>query len=330
MYITRVRNDFLNKFSILIMTAVITSALITGCSNKNSLSESSAEGAETTNESDASMSTTEPQSSNNPDATITEDETTATTVENHELEQNIQPAEGTYVYDYAALLSEDDFAECNNYAELLYENLLINVAVVTTDNIEGLSAAQYAEDAYIDIYSGRGSGLLLLINNDTNEDYLYKTGSCQLSILETTQGTEFYWATQEIINGDYKSAILRLLKLGEACSSHVFDNAGVFSVEDTAAIDALCTGGANDVSILATSNTTGTTNEEICRTYYDRHYKEDKGIMIMLDTATNTFIVVSDNTLPADLETQLSQANELAATLDYTEAANGLITFLKG
>lgn len=249
--------------------------------------------------------------------------------ENHELERKIQPAEGTYVYDYAGVLSDDAFDECNNYAEWLYETFLINTAVVITDDIEELTPEQYAEDAYIELYGGRGSGLLLLINNDTNKDYLYKTGSCLVSISEETQANEFYWATQEIISGDYKSAILRLLKVGEVCPQHIFDNGGIFTTEEIANLEESCTGGINDISILATNNSTGSANEDICRSYYERHYQSADGVMIMLDTATKTLTVVSDSDIN-DYDVTLEQANALAAAGDYTGALNSLITVLKG
>lgn len=253
--------------------------------------------------------------------------------ENHdetEIVRNIKPADGTYVYDNAKVLSADEFNECNDYTGWLYETFLINAAVVTADSIEGMTPEAYAEKCYVDIYSGRGSGLLLLINNDTNVDYLYKTGSCIVSIDEGKQSEEFYWATQDIIAGNYKDAILRIMKLGEACPQHVFDNGGVFTSEQIAALENLCSSGTKEVSILATSNTTGSSNEEICRSYYDRHYKDSEGYMIMLDTESNSLVVVSDAEIPEAVVNALETANAAAAEKDYNGALTTVINALQG
>ncbi|MCC8136151.1 MAG: TPM domain-containing protein [Ruminococcus sp.] len=318
----------MNKFSVTIITFLLTAAMLCGCSDDEEKADSS-----TAEQSASEIASEEAESSEESDVehnAAEEEETTAEEPENHELERDIEPAEGTYVYDYAGILSEEDFAECNNYAEWLYENYLINAAVVITDDVEELTPEQYAEDAYVELYSGRGSGLLLLINNDTNEDYLYKTGSCLASISEDDEAIEFYWATQEIISGDYKSAVLRLLELGESCPQHVFDNGGIFTSDQIASLESLCTGGDTDISVLATSNSTESTNEEICRTYYDRHYSDGEGIMIMLDTESKTLTVVSDGTLPDTLDTALEEADALAEADDYEGALNEIITLLKG
>lgn len=315
----------MNKFSILTVTLISAAAILSGCSGKDELSEPPV------NNSSSSVADETPVENNDESSDIAEhnaqEETEAETsaVENHEIVRDIKLADGTYVYDYAGVLSSEAFTECNNYAEWLYETFLINAAVVTTDDVEGLTAEQYAQNAYVDLYGGRGSGLLLLINNDTNEDYLYKTGSCLVSISEDTQANEFYWATQEIINGDYKSAVLRLMKLGEACPQHVFDNGGLFTAEDITTLESSCSSGSTDISVLATSNTTGSTNEEICRSYYERHYQESKGIMVMLDEASNTFTVVSDNALPDGLDSAIEQANAICAARNYASAANSLV-----
>ncbi|MBQ8297308.1 MAG: TPM domain-containing protein [Ruminococcus sp.] len=307
----------MNKISGIIVSLLTAAALCCGCSDDDEKPKAPLTSSVTDTDSSGD-SASEP---------VTE---APTEPEKKEIERNIQPAEGTYVYDYAKILSAEDFAECNNYTEWLYETFLINAAVVTTDDLEDFTPAEYAEKAYIDLYSGRGSGFLLLINNDTNEDYLYKTGSCLASVPEETEKVEFYWATQEIVNGNYKDAILRLMQLAEYCPQHVFDNGGIFTAEQISALEIACTGGASDISILATSNGTESTNEEICRSYYDRHYKESKGFMIMLDTVTNTLTVASDNEHPAALATALTEANTLAAASDYPGALNTVIAVLKG
>lgn len=237
--------------------------------------------------------------------------------------RDIKPADGTYVYDNAGLLSKEQFSECNDYAGWLYETFLINAAVVTTDSLGEMTPEQYAEKAYVDIYSGRGSGLLLLINNDTNEDYIYKKGSCLTAIPESAQSNALYWATQEIVSGDYKSAIMRLMQLGEYCSQYVFDNGGIFTAEEIDALETACEGASGEYSVLATGNSTGSPNEEICRSYYQRHYKDTTGTMIMVDTESSSVLVMKDGEVLNDVS--LADANTLAASGDYFGAVNALL-----
>lgn len=288
-----------------------------GCSDKDDKPLSEPPVQEQSSKAGTAVSAVDSASSSEPSS-----EVPATTEAVHELECNIQPAEGTFVYDYAKLLSDEEFAECNNYTEWLYETFLINAAVVTTNDIEGLTPEKYAEDAYIELYEGKGSGLLLLINNDTGEDFLYKTGSCMTSVSEDTQAYEFYWATQEIVAGDYKSAVLRLMKLGEACPRHVFDNGGVFTSEQLQALESACAD--SNISVLATSNQTGNTNEEICQNYFDRRYQEEKGTMIMADTFSKTLTVISGDGKKVSAAA-LEKANTLAAAGDFSGAVTGII-----
>ncbi len=256
---------------------------------------------------------------------ITEDQTTT----QQPPIRDLAPAKGSYVYDNANLLSAEDISSLNNYCEWLYENRLLNTAVVTVDDLGGASPAEYAEKSYIDIYSGRGSGMLLLINNDTNNDYLYKKGSCTSYISESAETLAFSLATREIVNGNYQSAALSILMLGEACPSYVFDNAGIFTPEQLSELEAFCKDSEMNVSILATSNGTGSSNEEICKSYHDRRYSSEKGFMIMVDTASSTLAVVPSDELPPAAMAILTDANKPAAEKDYISVIKTVINAMK-
>lgn len=299
----------MNKFSMLISAICIAGLLLCGCSAEDDVSTSSESTAET-----ATTTTTAAEEVTEPPIT----------------ERELEPAEGTYVYDNAGILDSASLSECNDYCEWLYENYLINAAVVTTADLGELSPEEYAANAYIDIYEGKGSGLLLLINNDTNKDYLYKTGSCLNSIDEETEKEAFYWATREIVSGDCKTAVLRMMQLGEMCSQYVFDNAGVFSSEEADVLEKACNEASADISVLATTNSTGTPNLDICRTYYERRYQDKQGYMIMLDTASGTITVVTGSEAISGYDSELESADKLAASGNYTGAVSAMIAALKG
>lgn len=237
----------------------------------------------------------------------------------------LEAAEGTYVYDRAGVLTAEQSAEINSYCEKLYRERLVNAAVVIADDIGGKTPYQYADECYTDIYEGRGSGLLLLINNDTGTDYLYRTGSCLKAIPEGEDSVAFFWATRHIMDGDYRSAVLRVMELGERCPLYVFDNIGLFSDEELTALEEKLAAGKKSVYVLATSNGTSNSNEEICRSYFERRSEDGKGYMIMLDTKANAVAVVSDEKLSADVEKAKTAAEKLLKGGDAPAAVNEMV-----
>lgn len=244
-------------------------------------------------------------------------------------ERNVEPSDGTYVFDKASLLSAEDLRACSDYSGWLYENKLINAAVITTNDLEGKAPYDYAAEQFSEIYEGKGSGLVVLINNATNEDIVYRTGSCLVNIGQKTADNAMYWATKEIIGGDYRSGIMRLLQLGEVCPEHMIDNSQVFAYEDIQPIEKRLSALKKDVTVLSTRNGSSISNEEILKTYYKRKYKDEKGIMLMLDINTKTIIAYSDEKLPDKLKKELRSANELAARDDYIAAVNKAIDLIE-
>ena len=241
----------------------------------------------------------------------------------------LDSAEREYIYDYSGVLSAEQKSGLNSYCELLYKERLINIAVYITDTIDGKTPYQFADEVYSDLYQGRGSGLLLLINNDTKNDYLYRTGSCLTAIPDGYEGIAFFWATQDIVVGDYYSAILRVLQLGERCPLHVFDNIGLFSNDELTSLETKLLDNDKSIFVLATSNGTGKTNEEICRNYYDRCSNKNDGYMIMIDTKSNSLTIVSDNDLPSEIDKAKTSAEKMLRSGEVSAAVNEIIVALE-
>lgn len=242
----------------------------------------------------------------------------------------INAAAETYIYDNAKVLSPEAVTNCNNYAAQLYSERLINAAVVTTANLGGKSPYEYAQEAYNELYEGKGSGFLLLINNDTNTDYIYRTGSCQTYVTEDDVKQEIYWATKEIVSDDYEGAVLRLLKLAEKCPTHLFDNISAFSVEKGNELSSNIAACETELSVLITSNSTGTPNNELLQTYFDRRYSDGKGTMLLIDTVTKTVSVVSGGEISKELSSAVSKANAEAAKGNYEAAITAVTDALGG
>lgn len=88
-------------------------------------------------------------------------------------------AEKTLVIDNANLMTEDEILDLNEKANALSEEYNMDIVIVTTDNAEGKSAREFADD-YFD-YNGFGvgenyDGALFLIDMDNREIYISTTG----------------------------------------------------------------------------------------------------------------------------------------------------------
>ena len=209
---------------------------------------------------------------------------------------SLEPAEGKYVYDNAGVLTSEEIAQLNSYCETLYKDRLIKIGTT-------------------------------IINNDTNTDLLYRTGSCSVFIPEGAESEPMYWATRDIVSGKYSDAVLLLMQLGEKCPEHVFDNGGIFNSDEIAALEEKLAENKNNITVLATSNSTGKSNEEIGRSYFDRHYK-DGGFMLLIDDNTKTMTVItkSGSDVPAEWK---KAADSAAGVIKKDGAYAAVIEVLK-
>ena len=239
--------------------------------------------------------------------------------------QTVTPSAEKFVYDYADVLTEDEENECSEYARYLYSAYLVNTAVVTSEKIGDYSPYEYAQYAYDQIYQGRGSGLLILINNDSFNDYIYTTGNCKKFIPKDSIKIAFSLATRDIVEENYKSAVMRMLSTGELCPPHVFDNAEVFSEDDVKSLETKLNQCVNSIAVLATSNTTDSKNEDVCRMYCQRHFTDGNGTMIMIDVNSKSVTVFSSTQAPADFKKILESANLKASEEKFAEAVNIII-----
>jgi len=242
-------------------------------------------------------------------------------------EKLFEASDDNYIYDNARILSQEELTECNNYAGWINSRLMLNTAVVTTDKLGNLTPEKYAEKCYSDIFKNMGSGIILLINNDTNKDYIYKHGTSSLYITEQTESEAFYYATKSIVKGDYKSGILELLSLAEDCPKHIFDNGAVFDSEQIRSIESILATNSNVNTFIATTNNiTDKTNTELSSDFYNRFYlnDENKGSMLFIDISLDE-AVITDGSVP---ETSIKKINELVKAKNYYGAVNEFLSSL--
>lgn len=83
-----------------------------------------------------------------------------------------------YVYDQADLLTTEEEAELQKQAEFYNDKWNMNFLVVTTDDAEGKSSMEYADDFYDICFleDSEEDGVLYLIDMDNREIYLSTSG----------------------------------------------------------------------------------------------------------------------------------------------------------
>ena len=84
-------------------------------------------------------------------------------------------AQSNYVYDQANLLTAQEEEELQKQTEMMQEVWGMNFILVTTDDAEGKSSREYADDFYDALYPEE-DGILYLIDMDNREIYMSTTG----------------------------------------------------------------------------------------------------------------------------------------------------------
>ena len=130
-------------------------------------------------------------------------------------------AETNYVYDSADLLTSSQEQELQAYAERFQSMWDMNFLVVTTDDAEGKSSTEYADDFY-DAYfpeTTQEDGVLYLIDMDNREIYISTSGKA-ISYM-TDQRVE--WILDEaygyVVDGAYYETFQAFFDATEDCLS---------------------------------------------------------------------------------------------------------------
>ena len=84
-------------------------------------------------------------------------------------------AQSNCVYDKANLLTAQEEEELQKHADVMQEAWKMNFLIVTTDDAEGKTSREYADDFYDALYPEE-DGILYLIDMDNREIYMSTTG----------------------------------------------------------------------------------------------------------------------------------------------------------
>lgn len=120
-------------------------------------------------------------------------------------------AEDARVFDEANLFDEDDTKELENRIAEVRESENADLAVVTTDDSQGKTSEEYADDFYDSHGMGMGddaSGILLLIDMDNREIYISTSGYAARVLTDNRIEDVLDAAYDEVSDGYYADGAL--------------------------------------------------------------------------------------------------------------------------
>ena len=118
---------------------------------------------------------------------------------------NVFAQNTTYVYDEADLFTSEEENELSEKIEQLVAKHNMDFVIVTTDDTNGLSSQDYADD-YYDYNDYKEDGILLLYDMDNREIYVSTKGLgiTYLTDYGREEILDYIW--DDITNGNYASA----------------------------------------------------------------------------------------------------------------------------
>lgn len=124
-------------------------------------------------------------------------------------------SKGARVYDQAGLLASSEITEIEDQLTSLRKSMNFDVVVVTTEEADGKTAQEYADDFFDDGGFGTGikkNGILFLIDMDNREIVLSTSGDTIRIFTDRVIDTMLDDAYEGVSQGDYNASVQAFLK----------------------------------------------------------------------------------------------------------------------
>ena len=117
-------------------------------------------------------------------------------------------ADGRNIADISGRLPDIELDRLEEILENVSGNTGFNISALITDNLDGKTATEYAQDYYSSEYPQNPDGVLLLINFDTNNDIILAFGNAQQYFTESVRKDILSeYVTPFIADGHISSAV---------------------------------------------------------------------------------------------------------------------------
>ena len=225
-----------------------------------------------------------------------------------------------YVEDAAGLLTQEEIDDLQSEAERLYELYGRDVVIVTTNDTDGKSAMEFADD-YFDYNGYSDEGLLLLVDMGNREWWISTEGSCIEAFTDAEIQNIGEAVAGYLANGDYKGAFDEFLWHVEyelenyenagggdvierpaegTATVFVIDEAELLTEEEEQLLEEkialLRNGYFEDIVIVTTNNTGGKSSMEYADDYYDYNGYADAGILLLIDMGNREWWISTKGT----------------------------------
>ncbi len=149
---------------------------------------------------------------------------------------SLRKAGDTYVFDECGVLDGETVKTYNNYLGWLAETRLLCTTVVLTDDLNGSSPEAFAQTYYQTLWGTGTSGFLVLINNDTGQDCIYREGVVSSYVDDAAVSLAIAQASPALVEGRYADALEIFLPLGERIPDRILERSGTLSPEQVQAL----------------------------------------------------------------------------------------------
>ena len=223
----------------------------------------------------------------------------------------------------------------------LAKTFKINAAVVITDNIGDKEPDKYAEEYYNDLYSG--DGILFLLNNDTNTDYIYRKGFPSKFIADDDIEMLFAEISPLLVKGDYMSAAKRVLETAELkLPEYITDKSGTLSKEEISELNGKLkdAAGENGLNVYLVNDIGEQSIEDYANEKFNDYYavSSSSNAMLVINTANGDCFVCTSGSMGylSDSQEDIQKAvrscikeSDGKKTLDCMSAVDKLLTFIQ-
>lgn len=193
-----------------------------------------------------------------------------------------------YIYDAAGVFSDAQSDDINSYCAWISKTFKINAAVASTDDLGDSETADYAKNIYESNYSG--DGILFLINNDTENDYFYRTGVPEKFISNSDIQMLFSEISPILALEDYSSAAELALEEAENLLPEYFtDRTGTLEKTEISAYNESIKekAGENKINIYYVIGTGEQNIQDFAAERFEWFYETDENTAMLVINGEN-------------------------------------------
>ncbi|MEG0793547.1 MAG: TPM domain-containing protein, partial [Lachnospiraceae bacterium] len=120
----------------------------------------------------------------------------------------------TKVFDDAHILTAEEITEMEAYIQEIITYTEMDTIVVTSNDMQGMDSREYADEYYVNHKLGKGegmSGVLILLNMEDREIYVYTRGYMREYLTDTRIDTILDDAYEYLSDDDYNMGIMAAL-----------------------------------------------------------------------------------------------------------------------